>query len=95
MHSVMFVATVGPTAQAWDEFVAFVDNSVKTTEHVIRLSENIWLLHLAKSKIATAALGTLIYRADAKGVSYGILPFEHAPEWLPGGFDPKSMPRRP
>jgi hypothetical protein len=37
------------------------------------------------------ALGYLISSAVNLGVAYGILAFEHEPEWLPVGFDPETI----
>ena len=56
-----------------------------------RLAENVWLVDLGQS---LPALGHLIALADARGISAGILPLEHEPQWLPADFDPTPIPGR-
>lgn len=88
MHSVLFVVSV-PSQVKWREFAAHADLKLrKYPGAFLRLGENVWLLNL---QLSVVPLGQLIALADQFEVSYGILPFEHAPEWLPGGFDPKTI----
>jgi hypothetical protein len=54
----------------------------------VRLGENVWLLIVQDT---IAPLGHLVATAENRGIRYGILPFERAPEWLPTGFDPKTI----
>ncbi len=88
MHSVLFVATIPPQTTAWAEFVPLAEDKVPRHEGVAQLAENVWLLNLQKS---VAPLGWLVALAEQMGVSYGLLPFERAPEWLPAGFCPETM----
>jgi len=69
----------------------YAENELKMKKGVLRLAENIWLLNFEET---LTALGLLIAAADSQKVSYGLLPFEHAPEWLPGGFDPNTIQGR-
>jgi hypothetical protein len=45
------------------------------------------MLYLEKS---TAPLGWLIGFAESHGYSYGILPFDREPSWLPTNFNLKE-----
>jgi hypothetical protein len=89
MHSVLFVAQPGDRfANDWQEFSVLAANKTGRDKKAVRLAENVWLLDLTERP---ASLGWLIATAETKGVSYGLLPFEHAPQWLPVGFDPKTI----
>ena len=88
MHSVLFVATITSQGSEWEGFIRKVEPKLAKCEGVERLAENIWLLDLQKS---VASLAWLVTGAEDRGtVAYRILPFEHAPEWLPVGSDPKT-----
>jgi hypothetical protein len=88
MHNVLFVATPRDRfADDWQEFTVLAANKTVRDKKAVRLAENVWLLDVTENP---ASLGWLIATADSKGVSYGLLPFERAPERLPGGFDPKT-----
>ncbi len=87
MHSVMFVATIPTRVTDWREFLTYADQKLDHAENVLRLSENVWLINLQKS---VAPLGWLVSKAEQKDIAYGLLPFEHAPEWLPDAFDPST-----
>lgn len=91
MHSAIFVASPGASPQSWGLFLTSAGEKTDKAKGVLRLAENVWLLNLQES---TAPLGWLVALADANTVPYGILPFEHAPEWLPGGFDPSTIQAR-
>ena len=91
MHSALFVATIPPEREIWDEYAGFVLPKLYQCEGVQRLSENVWLLDLQKS---VASLGWLVSLAEQRAIGYGLLPFEHAPEWLPAGFDPNTTQDR-
>jgi hypothetical protein len=86
MNSVLFVARIDPTAPArhdWADFSAQAAEKIKPDQGAIRLAENVWLLNLEKS---VSALGWLISLAEDKSLSYGLLPFEKKPVWLPVDF---------
>ncbi len=88
MHSALFAAQIPQTSKTWSEFLMKSKVELRTFQNVSRLAENVWLVNLKENP---APLAYLVSAADALGVPYGILPFEHAPEWLPVGFDPKTM----
>jgi hypothetical protein len=88
MHSLMFVASIPRQITDWNEFAASVSKKLQRDQHIARLSENAWLLDLTQG---TSGLGHLIVAAETRGISYGLLPFEHKPQWLPDGFDPKTI----
>ena len=88
MHSILFVATIPDRGHDWAEFVELATMKLSHCEGVVRLAENVWLLNLQKS---VAPLGWLVATAEQKAVAYGALPFEHEPEWLPAGFDPRTI----
>lgn len=87
MHSVLFVATIPAQHEVWVDFVQYAAKQTAENEAAARLSENVWLLNLQKS---VAPLGWLVAKAEQKGIAYGLLPFERAPEWLPAAFDPNT-----
>lgn len=91
MHSPLFVTEIPKDDDKWRLFVDGVKHKIKNVEGVLRLGENVWLLNLQKS---VASLGWLIGHAEGQGIAYGLLPFENAPQWLPGGFDPKTIQDR-
>lgn len=88
MHSALFVTEIPKERQDWGDFLASVDAKLKKEKGVQRLAENIWLLDVTQS---VASLGWLISYAEARGIAYGILPFDDAPRWLPAGFDPNTI----
>lgn len=90
MHTVIFVAEIpGDRDQAvWREFTGDAQQKLKTEKDAIRLGENVWLIPTHES---LRALAWLIATADRLRVRYGTLPLEHAPQWLPAGFDPSTI----
>ena len=88
MHSMLFIATIPDHRHDWAEFVERSTMKLPPYEGVVRLAENVWLLNLQKS---VAPLGWLVSTAEQMGVSYGLLPFEREPEWLPADFDPNTI----
>ncbi|HEV2162395.1 MAG TPA: hypothetical protein VGR52_09220 [Stellaceae bacterium] len=88
MHSAIFVASIPDDQRIWGNFIAYVDVKMKGATNVARLGENVWLVNVQKSP---TPLAWLIALASDQNISHGLLPFEHAPEWLPGGFDPKTI----
>lgn len=88
MHSMLFVAVIPPERDDWAEFLAHADRHLVQAEGVGRLAENVWLLSMRES---VEPFGQLVYLAQRAGVSYGLLPFERAPEWLPADFDPNTI----
>ncbi len=88
MHSALFVAQLPKTSRTWREFLMKSTVELRIYPGVSRLAENVWLVNLQENP---APFAYLVSAADALGVPYGILPFEHAPQWLPAGFDPKTI----
>ncbi len=88
MHTAVFVASLTSKTLDWTAFLEGVDGKLKQAKGVVRLAENVWLLNLQES---VEPLGVLIYFAQSKGIAYGVLALERAPQWLPGGFDPSSL----
>jgi hypothetical protein len=92
MNSVLFVAVIDPNARRrhdWIEFGKSVADKISPGPDAMQLAENVWLLNLEKS---VSALGWLISLAEDRAFSYGILPFERKPIWLPAGFYPGTTP---
>jgi len=87
MHSALFVATIPQSDDEWEGFLRRFRSKTEAMTSFARLAENVWLVDLTKGP---GALGYLISFAHEGHISYGILPFEHAPQWLPADFDPKS-----
>jgi hypothetical protein len=88
MHSVLFAAKIPAEIQDWQTFLGAAAPKLKQAKGVLRLAENVWLLNLQES---VAPLGWLVSLADQRGLSYGILPFQDAPQWLPAGNDPSTI----
>jgi len=89
MHSALFVARVsGVLPEKWRNFLTRAKVELHTYPSVSCLAENVWVVNFQENP---APLSYLVAAADDLGVHYGILPFEHAPEWLPAGFDPKTI----
>ncbi|MGO9619817.1 MAG: hypothetical protein ACLPT6_00235 [Desulfobaccales bacterium] len=89
MHSALFVARIsGVEPNKWERFLKTAKVELHTYPNVSCLAENVWVVNFQENP---APLSYLVSAADAVGVLYGILPFEHAPEWLPGGFDPNTI----
>jgi hypothetical protein len=89
MHSALFVAQyLRRDPLKWGNFLLQAKVGLQTFPNVSRLAENVWLVNFQESPVP---LSLLVCAADAHGVSYGILPFEDEPEWLPVGFDPKTI----
>jgi hypothetical protein len=94
MHSVLFVATNPNRSQDWDAWIGKIEaklspdgNEKRYAGSIVRLSENVWLINLAKS---VEPLGWLTSFAQVHGVTYGLLPFDKEPTWLPSGFLPSN-----
>ena len=88
MHTALFVASVTSKSLDWTAFLEAVNGKLKQAKGVLRLAENVWMLNLQES---VESLGVLIYFAETKGIAYGVLAFERAPQWLPGSFDPSTL----
>jgi hypothetical protein len=78
----------------WENYLAEVHSLRKPTtdpidkqKGVARLGENVWQVNM---QLNTNALARLVYFATQFGFPYGISPLDAAPQWLPGGFDPKT-----
>jgi hypothetical protein len=92
MKSVLFVARIDPEAPArhdWANFSQDLKEQITQDKNALRLAENVWLLNLEKS---LSPLGWLISLAEKNSISYGLLPFEKEPIWLPAGFYPGTTP---
>jgi len=68
----------------WQAFCTAIV-SLDTNAAAKRLGENVWQIDFQLN----GALALLVSACDRHGLSYGILPIEAAPQWLPAGFDPK------
>jgi len=89
MHSALFVARVsGVLPEKWQNFLERAKAELRTYPGVSRLPENVWIVEFQENP---APLSYLVSAADALKVHYGILPFEHELQWLPVGFDPKTI----
>lgn len=95
MHSAMFVVSVpsgfgGPNQdhQVWMTFLGQFIPKIDKATNVLRLGENVWLVDLT---VSPAPLAYMIAAAENQKFAYGILPFDAAPQWLPGDFDPKTI----
>jgi hypothetical protein len=89
VHSALFVV-IPESGDPWNNFLRQVSEDVDQ-KAVVRLAENVWLVDVHASP---AALGFLVAYAEKRRFSYGILPFEREPQWLPAGFDPKTTQAR-
>jgi hypothetical protein len=91
MHSALVVVTVPKDRSdidKWRMFLANVQAKLQPHKGVLRFAVNVWLVNVHASP---APLGWLISHAEACEYTYGILPFQTAPEWLPGNLDPTTM----
>ncbi len=88
MHSALFVAGFPEKGSVWPDFLIRAKVTKQKYPNVLRLAENVWLVNFQENP---APLAWLVSAADAYGVAYGIVPFEHAPEWLPADFDPNTI----
>ena len=88
MHSALFVAQIGRDRRKWSDFLSGAKVGFMTYPGVLRLAENVWLVNFQESPVS---LSRFVCAADVHGVLYGILPFEHAPEWLPVGLDSNTI----
>ncbi len=88
MHSMLFVATISSKRHDWAAFLEHADRDLDQAKGVVRLAENVWLLNMRET---VEPFGQLVYLAQREGIPYGLLPFEHAPEWLPADFDPNTI----
>ena|SRR5712692_4442761 len=60
---------------------------LKNSPAVSQLAENVWLVNFQE---APALFARLVAACDHHKFSYGILPLEHEPQWLPAGPGPKT-----
>ena len=90
MHSALFAAKVPdlPNRQDWGRFIEAVGAKIMPGEQTTRLAENVWVVNFSESP---SALSWFVASAETHGISYGILPFDAEPRWLPAGFDPKTI----
>jgi hypothetical protein len=73
--------------QSWPNFTADIEPKLRNVAGAKRLAENVWQVNFQESP---RALAWLVALADRRGLSYGILPLDAAPQWLPGDFDPST-----
>lgn len=96
MHSAIIVVGF-PTGEysdsKWRKFMADVNSLARETPDplekqagVWRLSENVWQVNFSEN---SAALARLVFYAGDHKLTYGILPLEDEPRWLPDDFDPR------
>jgi hypothetical protein len=91
MHSTLIALKIPNEINDWEAFLGTVSTKLKQAKGVLRLAENVWLVNLQES---VAPLGWIVSLAESKGFSYGILPFQAEPQWLPAGFDPNTIQAR-
>jgi len=92
LNHALFVVSIPNAESEWAGFLQSVNPKIQPhLEYVLRISENVWFLN---TRASVSPLGWLIANAENRGFSYGILPFEGEPEWLPGGFDPSTIQGR-
>jgi hypothetical protein len=89
VHSAVVVVKLRQDRQTeqktWREFLNVI-SPLEANEAAARLGENIWLIDFQRDP---GAFALLVSACDQFELSYGILPLENAPQWLPAGFDPK------
>ena len=86
MHSALFVATIPELEKGnWDAFLAEIFSKLRTAKGVQRLAENVWLAEFASEP---TSLAWLVVSAEKSHITYRILPFAEAPQWLPAGYRP-------
>lgn len=93
MHSALFVAGIPDRNQAnyyqnWAGFLGALPPKFWSEKNAKRLSENVWLVNFQNSP---SALSWLVTSAEKHGIPFGILSFDEEPQWLPAGFDPKTI----
>jgi len=88
MRSAVIVVKIPEQRRDWRRFTGDVTARTEIDENVVRLGRNVWLVDVHRSP---AGLGWLISLCEQHNVSYGILPLADQPQWLPVGFDPKSI----
>jgi hypothetical protein len=87
--SALFTASIPDNGSTWENFLGTLYQAIqKHEEQFSRISENVWILDL---KSSMAPLGFLIAACERYAIPYGIVPFDDEPQWLPGGFDPKTI----
>jgi hypothetical protein len=77
-----FQATVDVDYQKWRSFIGNADLKIAPMQGVERLSENVWLVNLRIDPTPLILLGN---GAQQFGFGFRLLPFDDAPQWLPGG----------
>jgi hypothetical protein len=101
MHSAIIAIVVPEMAhdatfnQKWQVFIADVNHVRQATPNplhkqkgVLRLAENVWQVNFHENP---SALARLVSCAVEHKLTYGILQLDGAPQWLPAGFDPKTI----
>jgi hypothetical protein len=95
MHSAIVVVKLPEHDQQWPLFMATVLKETapphSELEGAQRLAENVWLVNFQTNP---ATFARLVDAAVRHRYSYGILPLDAEPQWLPGGFDPKTTQGR-
>ncbi len=88
MQAALFVVSKLPENEVWKTFSDRIASKVAPSENTLRFSETVWFLNVTQT---FADFGCLVREAEDLSISYGILPLEHEPQWLPAGFDPKTI----
>jgi hypothetical protein len=89
MQHVLFVVVQTDDPGNWRNFLVNSDAKLKRHDkHVLRLSETVWLID---NQAAPSALAHLIVYAENYKVPFAIGALGDAPQWLPGGIDPKTI----
>ena len=84
MHSVLFVASIPQKPvnhthpkMIWGAYLGLLEPKIRDAENIARLAENVWLVDVSKG---FGPLGHLVSVSENQSISYGLLPFEKAPE---------------
>jgi hypothetical protein len=92
MHSAIFVAATPDDSHQerakWGVFLSGVQSKLKDPKNPLQLAENVWLANVRQSP---ASLAWLVSLAENQSIKYGLLSFDDEPQWLPAGFDPKTI----
>jgi hypothetical protein len=81
MHSALFAAGQSTNRGSdWPTFVAETDRNPTIAGNAERLADGVWLVNFRQSP---AALSYLVCAAEARTISYKILPLADEPQWLP------------
>ena len=90
MHSAIVAVTMPSSEQEWSAFLATIEPARKNPAVQV-LAEHVWLIDVQKSPTVFARF---VDACERHKFSYRVLSIENAPQWLPVGFDPETIPAR-